>query len=646
MKLQSIERFMLGIFAVALLACGVKALGELPGPQGGGSGTILQFQTPLTTKGDLLVTNGTTINRLAVGSDTQVLTADAASTNGVKWSAASSAAAAGTLTGTTLASNVVNSSLTAFGASPSFTTPILGTPTSGTLTNCTGYTVGNVSGLGAGVGTFLATPSSANLASAVSDETGSGLLVFGTSPTLTTPAINGLATGTGVSSDATASTLASRDVSGNLLTNNLIENYRTTAMAGGTTTLVVGDAFQQFFTGNSAAQTVVLPVASTLVLGMQFQIVNAGTSGTSVVTVQSSGLNTISTMSPLSSAVFTCILTSGTGTASWNTSYGLPANSLTGSSLPAGVTGSSLTSVGTLASPTLTTPVINGTITGTGQATAATASTIAMRDASANLTSNNHIEGYTTTATAASTTTLTVTSTKNQHFTGSSTQTIVLPVSSTLGTGFQFNIVNKSTGTVTVQSSGANTILTVRTLCSAVFTCIATGGTGTNQWAYVQTLKSDGNTLTANLISTGAISDVAGITTVGTGGFPILVANQRVTARTAAHNMTAYTNISGDTTVLVTVNLNVTASTTHAFNCEIAYTDETNTARTLTVPFTLLDGTTATSIANANGAVPYVSHPLHLRCKSATTITVRTQAAGTYTSVTYNYEYFIEQILQ
>lgn len=70
---------------------------------------------------------------------------------------------------------------------PTFTTPILGTPTSGTLTNCTGLPISTgVSGLGAGIATFLATPSSANLASAITDETGSGSLVFGTSPTFTT----------------------------------------------------------------------------------------------------------------------------------------------------------------------------------------------------------------------------------------------------------------------------------------------------------------------------------------------------------------------------------------------------------------------------------------------------------------------------
>ena len=43
------------------------------------------------------------------------------------------------------------------------------------------------SDLGANVGTFLATPSSANLAAALTDETGSGLAVFGTAPTLTRP---------------------------------------------------------------------------------------------------------------------------------------------------------------------------------------------------------------------------------------------------------------------------------------------------------------------------------------------------------------------------------------------------------------------------------------------------------------------------
>lgn len=75
----------------------------------------------------------------------------------------------------------------------------LGTPSSGTLTNCTGLPVATgISGLGSGVATFLATPSSANFASAVTGETGSGAVVFATSPSLTTPNI-GAATGMSLS---------------------------------------------------------------------------------------------------------------------------------------------------------------------------------------------------------------------------------------------------------------------------------------------------------------------------------------------------------------------------------------------------------------------------------------------------------------
>lgn len=79
-----------------------------------------------------------------------------------------------------------------FGTSPTLTTPNIGTPSAGTLTNCTGLPVSTgISGLGTGVATFLATPTSANLASAVTNETGSGALVFGTAPTLSNPVITG-----------------------------------------------------------------------------------------------------------------------------------------------------------------------------------------------------------------------------------------------------------------------------------------------------------------------------------------------------------------------------------------------------------------------------------------------------------------------
>lgn len=62
----------------------------------------------------------------------------------------------------------------------------LGTPSSGTLTNATGLPVATgISGLGTGVATFLATPSSANLLSALTTKTGTGNAVFSASPTFT-----------------------------------------------------------------------------------------------------------------------------------------------------------------------------------------------------------------------------------------------------------------------------------------------------------------------------------------------------------------------------------------------------------------------------------------------------------------------------
>ena len=71
--------------------------------------------------------------------------------------------------------------------------PVLVTNAQGQVTSVTNTTVtpavGSITGLGTGVSTFLATPSSANLAAAVTDETGSGALVFATSPSLVTPVL-------------------------------------------------------------------------------------------------------------------------------------------------------------------------------------------------------------------------------------------------------------------------------------------------------------------------------------------------------------------------------------------------------------------------------------------------------------------------
>jgi len=70
--------------------------------------------------------------------------------------------------------------------SPTLVTPLLGTPTSGNLSNCTAYPVASLSGLGSGVATALA--ATAN---------GSGAIALTTGPTLVTPSL-GVATATSI----------------------------------------------------------------------------------------------------------------------------------------------------------------------------------------------------------------------------------------------------------------------------------------------------------------------------------------------------------------------------------------------------------------------------------------------------------------
>jgi len=192
--------------------------------------------------------------------------------------------------------------------------------------------------------------------------------------------------------------------------------------------------------------------------------------------------------------------------------------------LSALTTASSLASVGTITSGTWsgTTIAVNKGGTGvTAVTTAPTATSWAGWDSNLNLSANNIIEGFATTATSGGTTTLTAASAYSQYFTGTTTQTVVLPSTGVVA-GQQFFIVNKSTGAVTVQSSNTNTIQTMYTGNQLLVTALVAAPTTAANWSssYQAT-----NTVPVYLGGTGMTSITAGSILVGAGtSTPTLVA--------------------------------------------------------------------------------------------------------------------------
>jgi len=140
---------------------------------------------------------------------TLVSSAGAAFTNNHSILFGSIAAAVNAVTSATTSNGTANLSVATLGVVPSGSITLASTNSGGVVilsgqaaTDARSIAFPNASGtlaltsqlptLGTNVATFLATPSSANLAAAVTDETGSGSLVFATSPSLTTPTIAGL----------------------------------------------------------------------------------------------------------------------------------------------------------------------------------------------------------------------------------------------------------------------------------------------------------------------------------------------------------------------------------------------------------------------------------------------------------------------
>ena len=264
-----------------------------------------------------------------------------------------------------------------------------------------------VTGLGTNVATFLATPSSANLISAMSDETGSGLLVFATSPSLTTPSLSG----------ETYST-----------TNNVTAGTNAQGQGALTTD------YNVITTAAASPSGVTLPTATQ---GRRIVIVNKGANAINVYPATGGTIDALAANASISIPVGGVMEFNASSTTQWYSSFNSSINGTGVSSFSAGTTG--LTpSTGTTGAVTLagTLNVANG---GTGASTAG-------------ITAFNNISGYSASG---------ATGTTSTNLVFSTSPTLTTPsVTTSLATGStSFDLLN--TTATTVNFAGAATTLSI-----------------------------------------------------------------------------------------------------------------------------------------------------------------------------------------
>ena len=263
-------------------------------------------------------------------------------------------------------------------------------------------------------------------------------------------------------------------------------------------------------------------------------------------------------------------------------------------------------------------PVANG---GTGVTASSGASSVVLRDANGNITTNATFNGFTSVAASGTTITLTVASTPVYSISGSGGQVIQLPNATTLpnGTIFSFNN-NQSSGAITVNNASATLVVSVP---SGGYTTVVllSNATSAGTWDRHDQTPSNVSWSTNTL-------DYSGSITSATWNGVAIAANRGGTG--VANNSASTITISGafGTTITVSGTTAVTLPTSGTL-ATLAGT-ETFTNKTLTNPTvtnyveTLYSANTSTAITVdlANGTVQ------NLTLTGNATITMPTAVAG------------------
>jgi hypothetical protein len=303
---------------------------------------------------------------------------------------------------------------------------------------------------------------------------------------------------------------------------------------------------------------------------------------------------------------------------------------------------------------TYTTPTASdvglGNVSNIAAASAATASTVASRDANANITANSYLQGYSTTATAAGTTTLTVSSTYLQYFTGVTTQTVAMPVASTLALGQTWEIDNLSTGAVTINSSGGNAIIVLAAGTWATVTCTTISGTTAASWSYSYggAVVATGKKLTVN--NSVAISGTDGITTT----LPVNAAT--AVGRLATADIAATSSATSTATIFtptysgwyrVTVYLHITTTGTSpvAGPVTITYTEpDGSVAQSHVLLMQNTSGAVVTTTVNNSTTTGTVTGSIAIYAKTGVAIQYAIAVSGTFGSGRYQAHIICESL--
>lgn len=203
-------------------------------------------------------------------------------------------------------------------------------------------------------------------------------------------------------------------------------------------------------------------------------------------------------------------------------------------------------------------PIINGGTAVNSVTTTPTATAFAGWDANKNLSGNNLLPGFTTTASSGGTLVLTVSSTQTQEITGTLTHTIQMPVASTVQPGHPFKIINNSSGSVTLTSSGGNTILTMAANTTAFVNCVINSGTTAASWNASYVFDNGAGVLsitgTANQVNASASTGAVTLSTpqdIGTGSTPTFagmnLTNPYITGAGGLHSIQVFTTGTGAT---------------------------------------------------------------------------------------------------